>query len=152
MSAMGLAPFQRMHNSGDMGGLDMDSRGNVSDGFAGLNTGQRSLRRVNDSWDIPTDVEIGDAIVEAIENIDLSGVNRGGYGGGGGGGGGYAQRPNIPYDNPFRWNDLGIRVQSIRPPYANDIRPVLTDNVSIRREETHRQRFSSERGRLKPWQ
>lgn len=152
LGALGLAPIQRMYNAGDMG-IDTDSRGNVADAIVGINTGSRALKRVDDSWDIPTDVEIGDAITEAIENIDLSGFGGSGYRRrGGGGGGGYAQRPNIPYDNPFRFNDLGIRVQSIRPPYANDIRPVLTDNVSIRREETHRQRFSSERGRLKPWQ
>lgn len=151
LGALGLAPLQRMYNAGDTG-IDTDSRGNTADAIVGINTGSRALKRVDDSWDIPTDAEIGDAITNAIENIDLSGYGRGGYGGGGGGGGGYAQRPNIPYDNPFRLNDLGIRVQSIRPPYANDIRPVLTDNVSIRREETHRQRFSSERGRLKPWQ
>ena len=59
-------------------------------------------------------------------------------GGGGGGGGGYAPRV-----------DIG---GAIREPYYKDVRVADAGNVSIRRANLRRERFSSDRGRLKPWQ
>lgn len=154
LGAFGLTPLQRSYNAEDTG-IDLDSRLNVADKAVGVNTGQRGLRRVDDSWDIPTDAEIGDAIVKAIEGIEIgrpSGFSGYGRRGGGGGGGGYAPRPNIPYGNLPRWNDMRLRLDTLKTPYANDMYAIGTENVTIRREETRRQRISSERGRLKPWQ
>jgi hypothetical protein len=150
MGALGLAPLQRIYNADDTG-ITLDSRGNVADGVVGVNLGQRGLKRVDDSWDIPTDVEIGDAITKAIEDLDFK-SGGGGFGGFGGGGGGYAKSPRIPYGNLPRWNDLRLELDVIRAPYHNDVRVSSTENTTLRREETRRQRISSERGRLKPWQ
>lgn len=152
LGALGLAPLQRPYTSDDTG-IGQDERGNVSDLAVGINTGSRALRRVDDSWDIPTDVEIGDAITKAIEDLDQQSFGTGGgYRGGGGGGGGYGVRPQIRYADTPRWSNLRLGVEMINPQRHSDVRPVYTDNITLRRAETRRQRISGERGRLKPWQ
>ena len=151
LGAIGLAPLQRPYTSDDTG-IGQDNRGNVADLAVGINTGQRGLRRVDDSWDIPTDAEIGDAIVKAIENLDLTGLSSGGYGGGGGGGGSYAVRPQIPFTPEARWYNLNLRAAIMDPPRVDEVRPERTDNITLRRTETRRQRIGSDRGRLKEWQ
>lgn len=159
LGALGLAPLQRSYNSDDTN-IDLDPRGNVADFAVGVNTGQRGLRRVDDSFDIPTDVEIGDTITKAIEELgdkDFASSGFNGYGrrrgyGGGGGGGGYAVRPNIPYSNMPRWFDLHMEAERMKTIYADSPYAIRTENVTLRREETKRQRFSSERGRLNQWQ
>lgn len=158
LGAMGLAPLQGMHTSEDTH-TGMDGRQNVS-AFGINNTGQRSLRPVNDSLDVPTDAEIGDAITRAVENLNQkdysSGFGRGGFGGfggyGGGGGGGYAPRPVNNYAQPPRWTNLNYNPFTIRVPYANDTYSVRTDDVRTDLSTIRRERISSERGRLTQWQ
>mgnify|MGYP003454798898 FL=1 len=136
--------------------MSLDSNLNVADTLLGINTGMRGLRRTSASWDIPTDVEIGDAIAKAIEDLDGKSFTPGGYGygrrGGGGGGGGYAQRPNLPYGQTPRLNIPRLEAQMLQGSYHRDVRVNNTDNPLLRRDEIQRQRFSSERGRLKSWQ
>lgn len=161
MSAFGIAPLQRAYNTSDQGS-SLDSNLNVADTLLGLNTGMRGLRRTSASWDIPTDVEIADAIAKAIEDLDSKSFTPGGYGGyrrrgysrrgGGGGRGGYAQRPNLPYGQTPRLNIPRLEAQMLQGSYHRDVRVGFTDNPLLRRDEIQRQRFSSERGRLKSWQ
>ncbi len=153
LGAMGIAPLQGLQTSNDTG-TDMDGRMNVA-GFGINNTGMRSLRPVNDSLDIPTDVEIGDTVTKAIENLNLNdyggGFGRRGFGGGGGGGG-YAQRPVNNNTYPARWTNQNFNPISLRVPYANDVYSLRTDDVRTDLSTIRRERISSERGRLSPWQ
>lgn len=153
LGAIGLAPLRGLHTSRDTH-TDLDGRMNVS-GFGINNTGMRSLRPVNDSLDVPTDSEIGDTITKAIENMDgqgySGGFGRGGYGGGGGGGG-YAQRPVNDFGYPARWTNQNFNPITLRVPYANDVYSIRTDDVRTDLSTIRRERISSERGRLTPWQ
>ena len=155
LNFFGQSPLKR-YDMGS-GGLGVDERLNSTDAAANINTGLRSLERVGDNWANPTDDDILQAVqdgfksvVDAIKapsgNDDLYGRNsfgggygRGGYGGGGGGGGG-----SYPYRvNGFERNDTT---------YARQIYNLQVDNPILRRATIRRERFSSERGRLKPWQ
>ena len=149
--ALGFGPLTRSWTSGDTN-LSVDSSGNTVDPVMGVNLGMRAMKRVDDSANVPTDKEIGDAIVEAIENLNLK-SGFGGYGGyGGGGGGGYAQRPYSVNAPDVRWLNLNTRELRLRNPYANDIYAITTENVALRRFDIRRERISSERGRLNQWQ
>ncbi len=150
MGALGLAPLSGMHTSADTH-TGMDERMNVK-GFGINNTGMRSLRPVNDSLDTPTEAEIGDAITKAIEDLNLKDYGSGYGRRGGGGGGGYAQRPVTDYSEPPRWNNLNWNPIVLRTPYANDVYSIRTDNIRTDTSVIRRERISSERGRLTPWQ
>lgn len=155
LGAMGLAPLSRMHTSEDTN-TNMDQRMNVA-GFGINNTGQRSLRPVNDTLDTPTDAEIGDTITRAIEDLNNrsygSGGGFGGFGGfGGGGGGSYAQRPVNTNYYPPRWTNFNFNPIVLKVPYANDAYSVRTDDVRTDLSLVRRERISSERGRLTQWQ
>lgn len=133
-------------------GMKLDGRGNIQDIAARVNTGLRALERVDESMYIPTDVEIGKSIEEAIKEAmkgDTTeyrkaggGFGYGGYrrrgGGGGGGGSSYFTRMN-----PL----MGGMV-----PYVNDLPNINMSNPIIRRGSIRRERVWSERGRLKQWQ
>ena len=148
--ALGFGPLTKSWTSGDTN-LSVDSSGNTVDPVMGVNLGMRAMKRVDDSINVPTDKEIGDAIVEAIENLDLK-SGFGGYGGYGGGGGSYAQRP-YPVNAPdVRWLNLNTRELRLRNPYPNDIYAITTESVNLRRFDIRRERISSERGRLNQWQ
>jgi hypothetical protein len=159
MGALGLAPLQRQILP-ENGAIFADSRMNIADIAAGLNTGLRALEPLDDTRNIPTDVEIGKSIEKAIEDAAKadyttpsydkkdgssggsygSGYHSyGGYGGGGSSGGGaYFQRLYALPDNVS--------------PYGNSMPFVNTSNPIIRRANVRRERVWSERGRLNQWQ
>ena len=157
----GLAPLQRFNLAADSN-MGVDGRLNSTDETANLNTGMRSLEKIDDSWANPTDEDIIKAmeegvkdIVEAIrtasdddgnggygrnwKNYGGGGYSRGGGGGGyGGGGSGFTYRLNSPTRND--------------PTYGRSDPYIRVDNPLIRRASIRRERFSSERGRLTQWQ
>lgn len=159
MDVLGLKPIKRFLTGNNQ--LGVDERLNNTDAVFNLNTGMRGLKRQEESYHVKTDEELlkesMDALKEFLKKnfddikgnswVDWSkgygnpryrsrGYSRGG--GGGGGGGGYAPRV-----------DIG---GAIREPYYKDVRVADAGNVSIRRANLRRERFSSDRGRLKPWQ
>jgi hypothetical protein len=164
MNFWGQAPLQRYNAVGDGGGtLGVDDRLNTTDMTANLNTGMRSLERVDDTWANPTDEDILKAVEKGFKDLEEAirepgwsdngggrgwtnygrgGYSRGGYSRGGGyssgGGGGYAYKLNGPERNnaTYGHNEPFIRV----------------DNPIIRRASIRRERFSSTRGRLNQWQ
>jgi hypothetical protein len=141
-SVFGLAPAR--YAAGDIG-LGVDGSLNSVDAASDINTGMRSLEKIDDSWTVPTPEEIGEAIEEALQdalgkNYSAGSSSNGGYGYGygRGGGGGYAYRVNSP--------------ERMDPIYARNIPYINVDTPILRRATIRRERFSSERGRLKPWQ
>ena len=124
---------------GDVGNLDVDSRLNSTDDVYGINTGLRALNRVDESWDIPTDEEISEDIIKAIEDAakDIQAGASGGYGGGGGGGG-YSAKLYTPPQN--------------RAPFAHNMPYLNANSTYTKRTYIRRERFTSQRGRLKQWQ
>jgi hypothetical protein len=159
----GLKPFQETNApASDLTPADIVGNTTVTVGpFGSVNTGLRGLKLIDDSRYIPTDKEIGDAIIKAIgdakdqvyepntpEKKTGNGYYGGrhfsyggsGYGGGGGGGGGY---PNFQRMYTF---------PHARLPYGNKIPYGSMSTPSPRRADVHRERVWSERGRLKQWQ
>jgi hypothetical protein len=162
--AIGLKPVNTQWTAEDMG-LKTDSVMNAVDDVVGINLGLRALEPRPESWEIPTIEEITkdglEAVVDAINGLDLSpsspyapkssgsgyggytpyrhrGYKSHGYGGYSGGGGGYFTRM---YTLP------GINI-----PYGNNIPFINTSNPLLRRADIRRERVWSERGRLKQWQ
>ncbi|QNN98079.1 hypothetical protein SEA_FEDE_31 [Microbacterium phage Fede] len=151
-----FSPFKGYQGSvggGIRGNLDVDGLLNSTDPMANINTGLRSLTRVDDSLEQPNDQsiidkmdEITDKVIDAIKdlNADMMGNNgfgRGGYGfgrrgGGGGGGGGYASNPYMPFLN------------GMRSPYLDNVPQIYINNINPRRASIRRERFESNRGRL----
>ena len=153
-----LAGFAPLHGfeAGTIGGMGVDGVINSVDAGRDINTGYRSLEKVEESFEVPS---AEDAAKEADEKNAAAnkssgwrdfGSNWSNFGrrsgwrnfgrrsGGGGGGGGSFQRLQAPE-----------RQQS---PYANDIQNVNMTNPIIRRASIRRERIESQRGRLKPWQ
>jgi hypothetical protein len=161
MAALGLAPFQSANLDSNVG---VDGRLNSADRVVGINTGQRGLNRFETSLEIPTDAEIGQSIVDAIEKANDSSYSQGfggyggfgggfgGFGGGGGGGRGYATKPSNTNYFPPRWNNLNYNPITLRVPYANDAYSIRTDDVRTDLSLIRRERISSERSRLTQWQ
>lgn len=145
--ALGVGPLVKAVTNT---GLDADGRMNVVDPVMDLNLGMRGLKRVDDSINVPTEAEIGEAIVEAIEKLNLKNYSRGGGFGGGGGGGGFYGRP-VNAETP-RWFNKNLRTIFIDVPYANDIRPIYTENFNVQTTQIRGQRITGERGRLNQWQ
>ena len=158
MDVLGLKPIKRFLTGNNQ--LGVDERLNNTDAVFNLNTGMRGLKRQEESYHVKTDEELlkesMDDLKEFLKKnfndikdnswVDWSkgygnpryrsrGYSRGGSSGGGGG---YAPRV-----------DIG---GAIREPYYKDVRIADAGNVSIRRANLRRERFSSDRGRLKPWQ
>jgi len=125
----------------NVGNLPVDGLLNSIDPVMNVNTGLRALNRIDESWEIPTDEEIGksieDSIAKAVKNIKTP-SNYGYKKGGGGGGGGSFTRLNPP--------------PAGRIPYASDIPYLNSNSPYVRRAQIRRERFSSDRGRLKQWQ
>ena len=147
----GILPLNAAFIS-EQGGMDVDTRMNSTDVINGINTGLRSLERVDKSSYIPTDKEIGDSIVKALEELGSStgtpftpyktnsAGSGGGYGGGSYGGGG----------SPFY-------SKMFAPPggtttYVDPLPTINTSNPYLRRASVRRERVWSEKGRLKQWQ
>jgi hypothetical protein len=161
LSSIGLMPFMPMLGAGS-DAMGLDERLNSTDLTHQINTGLRGLVLKDRSEDVPTDKEIADSIIEAIEKAgnqtytpytpfaQKSSGGYGGYGGGfgyggyGGGGGGY-YGPRV-YFEPLR------ELPNIRTPYANNTPFINTTNPIIRRADVRRERVWSERGRLFQWQ
>lgn len=159
IGALGLKPIKAMLPTVDRV-TTRDERGNTVDLVAGTNTGLRGLVPFDDSRNVPTDVEIGKAIEDAIKaasNADYTpreqwekggggsgsgwrNFGRRGYGGGGYGGGGGAYF-NKMYGVPDNVS-----------PYGNNAPFINTSNPILRRAFVRRERISSERGRLNQWQ
>lgn len=139
MKAPGLTDYYQ----GDVGNLDVDERLNSTDAVNGLNTGLRAVTRIDESWDIPTDEQIAEDIIDAIEEASKeiqAGGNNGygsGYGSSGGGGSSYTRLYAPP---------------ETRAPYSNSVPYLNLDNPYVRRSSIRRERFTSQRGRLKQWQ
>jgi hypothetical protein len=151
-------------NLGPPGGTTTDGRMNTVDLVAGINTGMRGLVPFDSTENIPTDKEIGDSIVKAIEALDLqandfepfdkknssgSFYRGGGYSryprssGGYSSGGGYM--PTIYFSRMPRLPD-GTNI------YGNSTKNIFWDNVTLKRTRIRRERVQSSRGRLKQWQ
>lgn len=134
-------PLTRYH-TGDSSNLDVDGRLSSVDQVAGINTGLRALTRVDDSWEIPTPEaltkRLEDAIAEAAKDINEV-LKAGAFPGGSGGGGG-------------RSSGSRISVPRANTPYANDLQRVSVGSPLLRRASVRRERFDSQKGRLKPWQ
>lgn len=141
----GQSPFQS-YNTGQLSGnLEFDERLNSTDPLANLNTGLRNLERVDESVFNPTLEDIMDAVQEGFDSVvdaitEPSWTNYSGqsYGSGGWGGRGSPYRVNSPVRND--------------PTYGRSIPYIRLDNPYTRRATIRRERFSSDRGRLKPWQ
>ncbi len=136
-------------------GTTLDERGNVVDKLTGINTGFKAIV----PKPLEDDIKPNDEIIEKTEKKSYTkttyarggyyrfgygrsfrrgGYGRGGYGGGGGGSSAFFQR-------------LG----SLRAKYGPDMgvmQNVNTGSPIIRRADVRRERFASERGRLKQWQ
>ena len=138
----GLAPMQRFAGAGGtnapFANLSLDELLNSTDTVANVNTGQRMLRRVDDTQITVRDEDILAKMDGIIKNIKDD-YEKGGYGKGGGGRS-YASNTYMPYLN---------RMNS---PYWDNIPTIFGDNVSVRRADIRRERFTSDRGRLLPWQ
>ena len=155
---------------GPSGSTGVDGRMNTVDLVAGINTGMRGLVPFNETENIPTDQEIGDAIVEAIEKLDRESndyepfsnekSNGGFYRGGG-----WRRFPRRSYGGYRRSGYSGGSSYSptiyySRQPYLADGRNVFGDSTRnifwdsglIRRTTIRRERTSSQRGRLNQWQ
>ena len=137
-----LAGFMPLHgfNTGTIGGLNTDDRLNSVDDVRGINTGMRSLEKIDDSFKVPTE-EPETAQQQFGQNQSGNGwVNfgrsRGGRGGGGGGGGSTRM-----YAPPGQ-----------QAPYVNDEQMINTNTPIIRRATIRRERVEGQKGRLKPWQ
>ena len=149
-----FSPFKGYQGSlggGTRGNLGVDGLLNSTDAVSNLNTGYRSLTRIDKSLEIPDDGDIidmmdktTDRVIDAIKDLSsdmMGGYNRGGgysygRGGGGGGGGGYSDNPYMPFLN------------GMRAPYLDNTPQIYINNINPRRTYIRRERFSSERGRL----
>ena len=172
----GVLP-NRYRTSGEAN-LPLDGRLNSIDEAVRLNTGMRALERIDDSWMVPTEQEIGDSITKSLEDLskniedilDKSGYGSyngggrrgwvnyprrtgwsrrsGGYGGGYGGA--YYGSTYVPNygGNPPRFDTQ----RRVRAPHSDDLYNINTSNPIIRRANIRRERFASERGRLNQWQ
>jgi hypothetical protein len=160
LTALGISPVKSALVS-EQSATGNDARLNTTDFINGINTGLRGLELVDESRNVPTDVEIGKAIEQAIKDAaqqqytpytpyksdnGSSGYGYHHYSGGGYGGGGYSSYGPTIYFNKMYALPGGTT------PYANGIPFINTSNPYIRRAEVQRQRVWSERGRLKQWQ
>jgi hypothetical protein len=167
MGALGLKPLKRAYVS-EQGATANDNRLNTTDLVNGINTGLRALELNDESRNVPTDVEIGKKIEDAIKEAASQtyspfqpfGDSKGGYGGFYGGGyygGGYGHYKHYKHHG---YGSSGGYANYTRmyalpggtAPYANNIPFINTSNPIIRRADIRRERVWSERGRLKQWQ
>ncbi len=163
LGAAGVMPLGRQHGAGE--GMKLDNLHNTVDVLAQSNTGLRALAPMPEM--VPTDVEIGKSIEEAIKEAAKQDYTAStpaakraysGYGGSGwrnfgsgyrrrsyGGGGGYS---SSGYPNFTRMYGL----PGGESPYGNATPFINTTNPILRRGDVRRERVWSERGRLNQWQ
>ena len=159
-SVLGLpVPKQYMKNEK----MSVDGRLNNTDDVYNLNTGMRGLVRRDESWEVPTAEQIEAEQTKALEDAINDNFTKlfqqnqqGGYGNGWSnyGRGGWRNYGRRGYGSgsgytSFTRTNTPPRVST---PYANDIRSDGLQNVNIRRANIRRERFQSQRGRLKEWQ
>ena len=158
LNQMGLPQRANLSTSG---AVTTDSRMNTVDLVAGINTGLRGLEPFHATENVPTDVEIGKAIEDAIRDIELkadgfepfdnkksNGRFYGGYrryGRRSGGGGFGSSTPRIYFSRQPYLSD-GTNV------YGDSAKNIFWDNPTIRRARIRRERYTSQRGRLNQWQ
>jgi hypothetical protein len=165
MGALGLKPFNTPKLS-DSDATTEDLRLNTVDLVHGMNTGLRALELKPDAY-IPTDKEIADSIIKAIEEAGgesyapyASTASRGGsgwqnYGGyGGWGGGGWGGFGGGGGGGGGGWADFEkmYALPNSKAPFGDSIPFINTSNPLLRREGVRRERVWSERGKLKQWQ
>lgn len=150
-NAFGLMPLNRFYG-GDVGNLDVDTRLNSVDGAANLNTGLRGLERIDESWYIPTDEEIGESIEKAITKAMSNSYKPNGGGGGGNGWRNFGRRGGGGYSRGSSFFSRLNAPENSQVPYDNSIPFINTSNPIIRRASIRRERFDSDRGRLNQWQ
>ena len=151
-----LKPFNGSAAGSNKTNLGVDEVLNSTDPLNQINTGMRSLTRVNNNVHIPDIEDMVEAdranterILDELKDLNSDfnrgwnnyrgGYSYGGYGRGGGGGGGYGSGANIPF-MPF--------LNGMRSPYIDNIPQIYIQNINPRRASIRRERFSSERGRL----
>lgn len=152
LNLAGMLPLQR-YATGDTGGLPgTDSVLNNLDPSRNINLGMRSLMKVPDDVENPSESDILKAMEDAIRKVQQLNANNGytpyqkwgngyrRYGRGGGGGGGRGSSSRI-YAPPGQ-----------QAPYANNAQAINTTNPILRRATIRRERVDSQKGRLKPWQ
>jgi len=163
LGALGLKPIQQAYVS-EQSATGNDFLLNTTDLVNGINTGLRALELVDKSSYVPTDVEIGKSIEKAIADAakqtytpQQAYANKGssysrfpyhrysGYGHRSYGGGGYSGTSYSQYNKMYA-------LPGARAPFGDDIPFINTTSPFIRREDIHRERVWSERGRLKQWQ
>lgn len=171
LATIGILPADTYH-SGDSSNIGVDELLNSVDEGRGINLGWRGLERVDKSWEVPTDEEIGESITDALGEIseqlddivDAEGqgwtdygngwrnFGRGGWGSGGGYGyssGGYG---GSSYIESWGGSEQYLRApRRISTPYADDLYSINTSNPIIRRSYVRRERYASQRGRLNQW-
>jgi hypothetical protein len=132
----------------------------------GNNTGLRAIVPLDDTRNVPTDVEIGKSIEDAIkaaagesytpfkpfESDGGSGYTPwkkyGGYGG-------YKRKPWKNYGSGGGGSAYFSKMYGMpdnEAPYGNNVSFINTSNPILRRANVRRERVWSERGRLKQWQ
>ena len=153
----GILPWQG-YNSGSFGGMNTDALFNSVDPIAEINTGMRSLERIDESWSFSEPLQqLGTG---GQPYYPYSGYRRSGYGGfgggGGGGGGGYAPRGTFGWiDNwyePKAYLPKETRAYKAPTPSVFSNTNIQAQNPQVRRLSRRRERVQSQRGRLKPWQ
>jgi hypothetical protein len=166
-NALGLKPVKSPYTSQQEGITGNDARLNTTylggGAVKGINTGLRALELVDESINVPTDVEIGKSIEKAIKDAagqdyapytpyakkggGYGGYRRRGYSrrGYGGGGGGYSSAGFHSFTRLYA-------LPHGKVPYGDNIPFINTSNPLIRRADVRRERVWSERGRLKQWQ
>jgi hypothetical protein len=163
MGALGLKPINRALIS-EQAITSNDTRLNTTylgGVLGGINTGLRALELVDESRYVPTDVEIGKSIEDAIKeasNKDYTpftpySTKKGtGYTpykryahGGYGGGSGYFSAGYSDFSRMYA-------LPHGRAPFGIDVPFINTSNPLIRRSNVRRERVWSERGRLNQWQ
>ena len=152
-------PFQRQNVAAALGlpwpqtpapagpGMRKDARGNLVDEVYGINLGVMGLvRQLEEPPEKPDDSIMDAAAAKTYTPSTTASTykpfKRSGYGGGGGS---YAS-----YGPGFsRMEDLPRVFASPRP---DDIPFINTNTPFVRRTRINRERITSDRGRLKPWQ
>ena len=155
----GFSPLQG-YEVGTIGGMAIDGSLNSVDEGRGLNTGARSLEKINDSMDPRKDDDaLPDKKLDSTSNSnsgngwkDYGGSGWKNYGGGRGysrGGRGYSRGGGSGGSGSFTKLQAPERQQA---PYANDVDNINVSNPLLRRASIRREKIDSEKGRIKPWQ
>ncbi len=153
----GILPWQGYRN-GTFGGMNTDMLMGSVDPITEINTGMRSLERIDESWSYSEPLQQQGAGV--MPYYPFSGYRRGGYGGyggyGGGGGRSFGARPAYGWIDrwyePKAYLPKEIRTYAAPTPSVFSNANVQAQNPTIRRLQRRRERVQSQRGRLKTWQ